>query len=198
MQIHSPGDFREVPWRNGRGSTLLLLSEAIPGCDAFVWRLSMAGVDNDGPFSCFDDCDRILILLDGRGITLTHSNRQVDTLCERLALARFPGDAGTVAALHDGPVRDFNVIWHRRHCKAEVIVLDGARNELLADGGLLLVYAVDRDIMLHTPSGTTLCIGHRQLLQYDDAPPGRWVSSGGPAIAVKIRRLPDAISRPPT
>ncbi|HSD70868.1 MAG TPA: HutD family protein [Woeseiaceae bacterium] len=186
FQIHQPKSYQEVPWRNGRGKTLLLLSEPLPGSGDFAWRLSIAGVDSDGPFSRFDDCDRTLVLLEGRGMTLTHGDGRADVLHERFALARFPGDVGTVATLHDGPIRDFNVMCQRHHCTAAVKVL-GDGNVLHVDDDLLLAYAVDGTVRLSAPSGPPLRIEHRELLQYFCSSPGRWLISGGPVIAVRIR-----------
>lgn len=39
-----------------------------PGADMgdFVWRVSLAEVDADGPFSAFAEVDRILTLVEGR------------------------------------------------------------------------------------------------------------------------------------
>lgn len=187
FQIHQPKSYQEVPWRNGRGMTLLLLSEPLPGSRDFAWRLSIAGVDSDGPFSRFDDCDRTLVLLEGRGMTLTHGDGRVDVLRERFALARFAGDVGTNATLHDGPIRDFNVMCHRNHCTAEVTVLGNDSNELHVDGGSLLVYAVDGKVSLTPPSSPSQRINRRELLQCVESMPGRWLISGGPVIAIRIR-----------
>jgi len=187
IQIHRPSSYLEVPWRNGRGKTLVLLSEPIPGPDAFAWRLSIACVASDGPFSRFDDCDRTLILLEGRGMTLTHDNGRVDVLRERFALARFPGDVGTTATLHDGPIHDFNVMCQRDHCTADVTVLSDG-NVLHVDDDLLLAYANDGTVRLTPPFGSPLRIDHRELLQCAGYAPGRWLVSGGPVIAVRVRR----------
>ncbi len=194
FQIHQPASYQEVPWRNGRGKTLVLLSEPIPGCDsgseAFAWRLSIAGVESDGPFSRFDDCDRTLILMDGKGMTLTHSNGQVDELRARFAQAQFPGDIEAFATLYDGPIRDFNVMCHRDHCTAEVSVLEGESNELTVHGDLLLAYAVDATVRVLPPPGPSVHIDHHQLLQCNEPTHGRWKFTGGPVIAIQIHNKP--------
>ncbi|MFN9927385.1 MAG: HutD family protein, partial [Phenylobacterium sp.] len=50
-----------VPWKNGGGITRELAVWP-PGAsfDDFVWRVSMAEVHQDGPFSSFPGVDRIL------------------------------------------------------------------------------------------------------------------------------------------
>jgi environmental stress-induced protein Ves len=194
FQIHQPKSFQEVPWRNGRGKTLVLLSEPIPrpnsGFDAFAYRLSIAGVANDGPFSRFPDCDRTLVLLEGKGMTLSHSNGQVVELRARFAEARFPGDIETVATLHDGPIRDFNVMWQRHHCRAEVTVLgDAVSKGLDVNCDLLLAYAVEGSVRALAPTGMSACIAQHELLQCNEPTHGHWKFSGGPVIIVQIRNL---------
>ncbi len=187
FQIHQPKSYQEVPWRNGRGKTLVLLSEPIPGSEAFAWRLSIAGVASNGPFSRFDDCDRILVLLEGKGMTLSHGNGQVDVLRARFALARFPGDIDTVVTLHDGPVRDFNVMCHRYHCSANVTVLgDDGNNGLDVNSDLLLAYAVDGPVRALPPADASVRFDHHELLQCHEPTRGLWRFSGGPVIVSQI------------
>ena len=158
-----------------------------------MYRLSIAGVASNGPFSRFDDCDRTLVLLDGKGLTLTHSNGQVDELRTRFAEARFPGDIETVATLQHGPIRDFNVICHRHHCSAKVTVLghDGS-NRLDVNSDVLLAYAVDGPARILPRGGPPVRIDYRELLQCKDPPHGRWIFSGGPVIVVQIQYQPAA------
>jgi uncharacterized protein len=190
IQIHQPTSYQEVPWRNGRGKTLVLLSEPIVGSEAFAWRLSIAAVASDGPFSRFDDCDRTLVLLDGKGITLTHSNGQVDELRARFAVARFPGDVDTVATLHGGPIRDFNVMCHRYHCSSKVTVLgDEGSNRLDVNCDLLLAYAVEGPVRALPPPGPSVRIDYHELLQCDEPTRGRWKFSGAPVIVIQIHNL---------
>jgi environmental stress-induced protein Ves len=189
LSIHGPDSYRTVPWRNGRGETLVLRSAAAPGTEDFAWRLSIATVDCDGPFSHFPHCDRILILLDGSGLTLTHDNGQVATLGKRFSSAEFCGDGGTLAKLHDGPVLDFNVMTHRDHCSASVTVLEGDDAKALAvDCELLLIYAVDTHVAITAPQDESIAIAQHHLLQYESPAPGHWRFSGGPVFVMQISK----------
>ena len=59
------------PWKNGGGTTVeIAVFPAGAGFDGFDWRLSMADVVADGPFSAFPDIDRTLVLIDGPGLVL--------------------------------------------------------------------------------------------------------------------------------
>jgi environmental stress-induced protein Ves len=106
------------PWKNGGGSTMEVAIEP-PGASilAFDWRVSLATIAHDGPFSFFPGVDRTLALLDGAGMTLDIDGRR-HTLTESEAQAlAFPGEAAVSATLHDGTTVDFNVMTRRAVCQ---------------------------------------------------------------------------------
>ena len=71
MRIIRAADCRRMPWKNGRGETVeIAISPDGAGIDDFDWRLSMARVETDGPFSLFAGIDRTLAVLEGEGIFL--------------------------------------------------------------------------------------------------------------------------------
>ncbi|MFF2505443.1 HutD family protein [Streptomyces sp. NPDC058067] len=102
-----------VAWKNGGGTTREIAAEP-PGADmaAFRWRVSIADVGGDGPFSVFPGVDRTLTLVEGAGMELVvdGEDRTVD---ERYVPQDFRGDVPTDCRLIDGPVVDFNVMWRR-------------------------------------------------------------------------------------
>ena len=120
-----PEQYREMPWRNGGGSTTELaifpegsaLGTGVP----FLWRVSMARVEQDGPFSAFAGYDRTLVLLQGSGVQLHFgADAPPVTLSAPLQLCRFAGEWETSCRLLDGAVRDFNVIADRKRGRAAV------------------------------------------------------------------------------
>lgn len=117
-------DHRVVPWKNGRGFTTELAVEP-PGAGLgdFDWRISVARIDEDGPFSSFPGVDRTLLLLDGAGVDLETPDRAW-SLDRRWAVARFPGEAPVRARLHAGPVTDLNVMVRRAAWSAAVAVVE--------------------------------------------------------------------------
>jgi environmental stress-induced protein Ves len=120
-----PGDFRVMPWKNGKGSTTELLIEP-PGATVatgFLWRLSMAPVEVSGPFSVFPGMDRSLLLVAGSGLELDHGPHGRQWLDAPLDLARFQGDWDTRGVLEDGPCQDFGVIADRARVRHAVTVL---------------------------------------------------------------------------
>ena len=103
-------------WRNGGGVTRQIaagtlgaagIPESVPG-DAWDWRLSIADVESEGPFSVFAGMTRVLTVIEGQGLAITMDG--VDMQLDRYAPLRFDGGAATSARLPGGPIRDFNLI----------------------------------------------------------------------------------------
>jgi environmental stress-induced protein Ves len=112
-------DYRRMPWRNGGGwSTEIARHPA--GEDAFDWRVSIAEIGADGPFSAFDGCERSLVLLEGAGmeVRIDGAPSLVDRRGQVLA---FDGAAAVQCRLLDGPTRDFNVITRRARVRHRVL-----------------------------------------------------------------------------
>lgn len=108
------------PWKNRGGATrTLLCAPEGAGLEHFDWRISIADVSSDGPFSTFPGVERTLALIDGEGMILN-----IDGAEERLdASARivsFPGELIVSARLVGGPARDFNVMTRRGKFVREV------------------------------------------------------------------------------
>ena len=103
-----------VPWKNGGGTTTeIALSPEGAGLDAFDWRVSMAEVASDGPFSLFPGIDRTLTVLAGEGMELRIEGREPVMLGQGSDPVAFPGDVPTSAVLKKGPIRDLNVMTRR-------------------------------------------------------------------------------------
>ncbi|MCT9088200.1 HutD family protein [Streptomyces sp. ASQP_92] len=128
-----------VPWRNGGGVTRSIAAHPEgAGTADFVWRVSLADVGADGPFSGFPGVDRILTVVEGAGMDLTvgGQRRLVD---EKFVPQRFPGDAPTDCRLLAGPVVNFNVMFRRGHPAPSVAVVRGD----VTIAGPALVVALD-------------------------------------------------------
>ena len=64
MKIIRARDCRTTPWKNGGGSTTEIAVEPSgASLDTFAWRISVARVAADGPFSEFPGIDRTLAVL---------------------------------------------------------------------------------------------------------------------------------------
>jgi uncharacterized protein len=115
------GDVAPQRWRNGGGVTRELL--AWPSPDDWRFRISVADIEADGPFSAFADVQRWFAVLQGGGVALTidgaeHVRRPGD------APLRFSGESAATCRLLRGPSRDLNLML--RECPGEMLpVVDG-------------------------------------------------------------------------
>ena len=104
-------EFVPMPWKNGGGITREIVR--FPGdAEDWHWRLSIAEIAADGPFSAFPGCERSLTLLEGAGMALQFADRRCD-LRPPYAACRFAGEETPDCSLFDGPTVDFNAIWRR-------------------------------------------------------------------------------------
>jgi environmental stress-induced protein Ves len=129
-------DIASVPsekWRNGKGITKTLAT------DGANWRVSIAEVEHDGPYSTFDGMTRLSVVLRGNGVVL-RAGGLLTTLAP-FAVAEYDGAIMWDASLIDGPVTALNVMCRRsvyrstvRALTDAVIVPAGASAIVLAAG----------------------------------------------------------------
>ena len=107
FQILRPADFTTTPWKNGGGITHEIARK--DGDAGFLWRLSIAEVAIDGPFSRFDGYARILTVIDGAGIALHGADGVLIAL--PLHPVAFDGATAIDGRLLNGTIRDLNLIY---------------------------------------------------------------------------------------
>ena len=91
------------PWRNGGGVTRTIAASADP-C-GILWRVSVADIVQDGPFSIFQGIDRTALLIGGQRLSLREDGLQIQLQADGEA-AQFPGEALLQAKLDDArPLR---------------------------------------------------------------------------------------------
>ncbi|GAA0288229.1 HutD family protein [Streptomyces polychromogenes] len=153
VTILRAADRTAVPWKNGGGVTREIAARpGGAGTEGSAWRVSLAEVAGDGPFSEFPGVDRTLTLAEGAGMELTVSGvaRRVD---ERYAPCDFPGDEPTGCRLLDGPVVNFNVMYRRGRVAADTAVVRGTLALAPAPETVLLIVALDGPARLDHPGG---------------------------------------------
>jgi len=120
MQILRAADRVATPWKNGGGVTREVAAwPPGSGFDDFHWRVSMAEVRADAPFSVFAGVDRILAVLEGR-LALSVEGLGAFDLARDSVAARFPGDAPTTGRVVEGPVLDLNIMTRRGKTSAHL------------------------------------------------------------------------------
>jgi len=175
MHILKQADYRRMPWKNGLGVTEEVAAYP-PGSDlaSFGWRLSIAHVGADGPFSVFAGIDRTIALLDGDGLILDLPDHQRVELTPRSEPFAFSGDVEIASRNSGGKTIDLNIMTRRgqfRHamrriaCSAPVeieiahtrtiLIFNGAAGITHRDGSL----AIERfDAVLTEPGDGALNI----------------------------------------
>ncbi len=139
VRLIRSADLVRVPWKNGGGTTAeVAVHPPGAGFDDFDWRISMADVAVDGPFSRFPGVDRTLVLAEGRDLVLDIEG-DLRVLVRPGDAGSFAGEAETRARLHGGPIRDINVMSRRGRFAHRVGWVPG---ELLAPWAAMAVVAV--------------------------------------------------------
>ncbi|HDR8925065.1 TPA: HutD family protein [Burkholderia vietnamiensis] len=99
-------------WRNGGGTTRTLASEGAR------WRVSLASIERDGPYSRFPGIARASLVLGGHGVTLT--GRESVVHLRPLIAEAYDGDVDWDAALVGGPSVALNVMTAKGRYRTSV------------------------------------------------------------------------------
>ena len=122
MRHLTPDQYVRMPWRNGGGTTTQIVVEPSDAAARFLYRVSIADVEVDGPFSRFDGYDRHIMMLAGRGMTLDGGAHGTIDLAAPFEPRTFSGDWDVAGRLRDGAVRDFNLIVARARATSSLVV----------------------------------------------------------------------------
>jgi environmental stress-induced protein Ves len=127
LRVLDSSAYISMPWKNGGGSTTEIARS--PETGDFDWRVSIASVEQDGPFSRFDGCDRVIVTIEGVGMLLDHGAGEIEL--DVLEPYAFAGELETHCRLRSGPVRDFNLITRRERLTGDVEVVHLSRDRAL-------------------------------------------------------------------
>ena len=121
MRVQRFGEHRVMPWANGKGTSYEIASDR-DGEDRWSWRVAIAPVVLDGPFSALPGIDRELVVIEGNGMVLEVDGTSVECLPGQVV--RFSGDEKTFARLIDGPVVDLGLMTVRGSVTGLKVVAD--------------------------------------------------------------------------
>jgi environmental stress-induced protein Ves len=122
-------------WRNNGGVTREVVSTD-------VWRVSLAEITADGPFSHFPGLQRVFTVVAGPGVELTVGDAAPVVVAPLHPFA-FPGHAATGARLLGGPVTALNLMT-TQPTGATAVTLQPGGGELRPEPGHpLLAVALD-------------------------------------------------------
>jgi len=111
-------EYQRVRWKNQLGWTREIVR--FPDREDWSWRLSIAEIEQDAPFSVFPGIERELVLLTGNGLRLKFDDGQTWALEPPHGRLRFDGALGVRGELVDGRTHDFNLMWRRDAVAAEL------------------------------------------------------------------------------
>ncbi|MFC5386609.1 HutD family protein [Aquamicrobium segne] len=136
MKIARRADYKRMAWKNGQGVTEEVAAfPAGSTTDNFDWRLSIAHVGADGPFSVFSGIDRTIALLDGAGLALVLPEGRIKELSQEGTPFSFSGDWEISSRNLNEPTIDLNIMTRRRRCTHAMQRITLAPGETLTTPG---------------------------------------------------------------
>lgn len=146
-----PATYRRTPWKNGGGVTIDIAGAHRPGTDpagwdGMIWRFGRTRIERPGPFSDLSGYDRILAVVEGRGLVLHPEGRAALDVRQPFAPVRFPGEWKIESELAEGPVGVINLIADRASCAIDLAFL-AERGIASVTGAPCIVFALDDAIL---------------------------------------------------
>lgn len=149
-----------MPWANGRGTSYEIASDRNEAGE-WAWRLAMAPVNEDGPFSRIECVNRSLAVVEGAGMVLSVDRKKLQ--CLPMQVIRFRGDAITEATLTDGPIMDINLMVRRKEADGDMAIFSDVG---LLDGASIVV-AVGGSAQVQSGESTVDLEPHDSVLECD-------------------------------
>jgi uncharacterized protein len=132
--------YREGRWRNGLGVSWDIAQSG--AAEAFDWRMALARLDADVPFSSYPGIDRIFTLIEGDGLTLDVKGFGA-LEAAKYRPVHFPGDRPAACRLKAGPCRALNLFVKRGAFRADVMVTCHAKGDVVAVPAATLIFIAD-------------------------------------------------------
>jgi environmental stress-induced protein Ves len=134
LSIQTLATIASQAWRNGGGTTRPLAEEPNGS-----WRISLADVSRDGPYSSFLGMDRQSLVVKGAGVELRNGTDSVTLKPGHPA--GYNGEIEWQATLRGGPVVALNTMVKRDRFRARIVLL--RNNTVVATGRVALLLPLD-------------------------------------------------------
>ncbi|MEY4873799.1 MAG: hypothetical protein RJB41_501 [Actinomycetota bacterium] len=179
MRVQRFDEHRAMPWANGLGTSYEVASDRnVDG--VWTWRVAIAPVVLDGPFSAMPGVDRELVVIEGNGMVLDVDGKSVE--CMPNQVVQFSGDSTTFARLVDGPVVDLGIMTVRGLITGSIVVITDAGDEFASE----LTVAVG-DAVFEDENGKHYRLGNKDALL--DVRGHQLALLSGLAVAVRVKAL---------
>ena len=164
VELLRPSQYRRQRWKNGGGVTDEIAADAeIPP----AWRISIATIERDGPFSDFRGYDRTIVAL-AEGVTLSLNGE--DVALQLHEPFEFRGESAVDARIANAS-RDLNVMTRRDEFAHDVEVVTTPRRYLVDDDEFIFAYilrGVATVLEIQAASGETVYMN--AVERFDVAP----------------------------
>ncbi len=173
-----PADYRRTPWKNGGGVTVDIADAFEPGAEpggwtGMIWRFGRTRIESPGPFSDLSGYDRILAVIEGRGLRLESPEAETLDVREPFRPVRFPGERRIDSVLEEGGVGVLNLMADRRRARIELVFLSEPGATMVGPG----------TVVLYAPAGATSFIIAGQAVTIENDHAIR-LGAGGPLCLV--------------
>lgn len=170
--IFTQFDFASLPvsrWRNGGGETREIAC-CPSATEDFSWRVSIATIAQDGPFSAFPGIDRSITLLEGEGVDLLSEGQRLHRLSRPWQPFAFSGDQPLQAKLLGGSSQDFNLMTRRGTWQAEVRLLQQTQLLPSRESGVIYLLRGEWQLTISNrlPQPQTLSLQRQQGVWWAD------------------------------
>jgi len=177
LRVQRSAEHRIVPWANGLGITADVFLWPADVAE-WTWRLSIADVTDDVPFSVMPGVDRHIMVAQGAGMGLVIDGapeRRMDLSTDPLS---FDGESTTTCRLLDGPIADLNLMVRRGRA------VGALRHAALAVGAVWTTRPDDVAIVVLDGRAT---VGDHELATFDavrlaDEPEGVTITATTPTV----------------
>jgi environmental stress-induced protein Ves len=179
MRVQRFGEHRAMPWANGLGTSYEVASDRNADGE-WTWRVAIAPVVEEGPFSVMPGVDRELVVIEGNGMVLEVDGESVECLPSRAI--RFSGDSITFARLVDGPVVDLGLMTVRDSVIGSMVVIADIGDVIESD-----VLVAVGEAAFEDKDGKHYILGSKDALL--DARGQQLMLQSGAAIGIKVESL---------
>lgn len=186
-RVIAANEYRRERWKNGTGWTREIVR--VPDHADWDWRLSIAEIEQDGPFSVFEGIERELVLIHGNGLRLRLDGDEVHELHPPHGRLRFAGERIAHGELQDGITHDFNLMWRRDAVAAELLhrPLVGPMVFFTEPGCTWAIHLLAGQARFDEASGLPPMWAGDTALLVDDGSRNRCVlDGGGEVLVIKI------------
>lgn len=184
-------DARCIRWRNDLGWTREIHAEPDADGDAWIWRLSIAEIEQPAVFSSFEGVERELMLLTGDGLTLRFDDGQVSDLQPPHARLRFAGDRGLEGIPAGVGVQALNLMWRPDRVSASSWhrPIVGTMVVFVDPGDCWLVHVLVGHVRLPATDARMLERGDTLLLRAPDGRCRYGLDGGGEVLLTRFQPI---------